>query len=227
MISASYVYLGTCGVFLCVWLMLYLLRKDTRREMLTMSLLVGVVSICTLYFWYTIDWWHPKTLTGTRIGIEDFLIGFAGGGVMSACYEIVSGIRYRYSGRTSYTVRALALLVFLALITSVFFYGFSVTSFWSTVLGLSIATAVMLFFRPDLIRNSFLSGVLSLLLVLPAYGFILYASPTWVSQTYDWRYLSGILVFGIPIEELVFWFLSGLFFGPFYEFWKSGTIRRR
>jgi Lycopene cyclase len=227
MISSAYVYLGTCAVFLCVWLLLYLLRKDTRREMVTMSLLVGIVSICTLYFWYTVDWWHPKTVTGTRIGVEDFFIGFAGGGIMSVCYEIFSGIRYRYSGRTSYTVRAVALLVFLACITSVFFYGFSFTSFWSTVLGLSITTVIMLFLRPDLMRNSLLSGVLSLLLVLPAYGFILYTSPSWVNETYDWRYLSGVLVLGIPIEELIFWFLSGLFFGPFYEFWKSGTIRRR
>lgn len=35
------------------------------------------------------DWWHPPTITGTRIGIEDLLYAIGNGGVLAVLYTIV------------------------------------------------------------------------------------------------------------------------------------------
>ena len=50
-----------------------------------MSLLFGFGGIVSEQT-HTQDWWQPLTLTGTRIGVEDFLIGFAIGGIAAVIY---------------------------------------------------------------------------------------------------------------------------------------------
>jgi len=38
--------------------------------------------------------------------------------------------------------------------------------------------------------------------------------------------LSGHRITGIPVEEIIFWFLAGFLFGPFYEYWQGVRLRR-
>jgi hypothetical protein len=57
------------------------------------------------------------------------------------------------------------------------------------------------------------------------YFTIMLVSPGWIAQTYYFNHLSGILILGIPIEEVIFWFLAGVVFGPFYEYWKCEYLK--
>ena len=86
MISYQYTYLIGSLIALTIWTFFFIHRKDTRREMLTLSIIFGITGILAEYL-YTIDWWKPLTITGTRIGIEDFLFGFSCGGVFGVAYE--------------------------------------------------------------------------------------------------------------------------------------------
>jgi hypothetical protein len=63
-----------------IWLVFLLWRKDQQHEMLKVGFLVGVLSVITCYLWWIQDWWSPQNITGTKIGVEDFLIGFFAGG---------------------------------------------------------------------------------------------------------------------------------------------------
>ena len=72
--------------------------------------------------------------------------------------------------------------------------------------------------------SSFISGILMVLVSLPTYLVILLISPQWIDHTYL-SGLSGIRVTGVPVEEFVFWFLSGLVFGPFYEYWQGERLK--
>ena len=74
MVSYQYSYLIWTGIFFLIWLILYLWRKDIRKEMLIISVLFGFGGIFSELI-YVQDWWQPLTLTNTSIGIEDFLIG--------------------------------------------------------------------------------------------------------------------------------------------------------
>ena len=57
-----------------------------------------------------------------------------------------------------------------------------------------------------------------------SYLLILVIHPDWIEITYSM--LSGERFIGIPIEELIFWFLAGLLFGPFYEYWQGEKLRK-
>ena len=67
MVSYQYTYLLMGVIFAVLWAILFIWRKDTRKEMLLMSGIFGFAGpIADLL--YTIDWWNPLTLSGTRIG---------------------------------------------------------------------------------------------------------------------------------------------------------------
>lgn len=89
MIPYKYTYFVGTIIFFIPWLILYLWRKDIRKQMLQLSIWVAIGSLITAYFWWTIDWWRPETITGTRIGLEDLLLGFSNGGIAAVIYEEV------------------------------------------------------------------------------------------------------------------------------------------
>mgnify|MGYP007100182178 CR=1 FL=1 len=83
-IPTEYGYLLGTLTLIIIWVIFYILRRDLRKEMVFMGLMIGVLSFVSGYHWWTVDWWRPATITGTRVGIEDFLIGFGSGGIMAA-----------------------------------------------------------------------------------------------------------------------------------------------
>jgi hypothetical protein len=87
-----------------------------------------------------------------------------------------------------------------------------------------LTALVVVFIRKDLIATSFLSGILMAFISFLFYLVILLLSKEWVDQTYL-RGISGIRFIGVPIEEFVFWFMSGLVFGPFYEYWQGERLK--
>jgi hypothetical protein len=38
--------------------------------------------------------------------------------------------------------------------------------------------------------------------------------------------ISGITLLGIPIEDLVWFFVTGIFLSPLYEFWKGEKLEK-
>lgn len=79
MVNYQYSYLIGSLIFLLIWLLMYLWRKNIRKEIWIFSLIFGVLAFPANYI-YLQDWWHPLTITRTILGIEDFILGFATGG---------------------------------------------------------------------------------------------------------------------------------------------------
>ena len=78
----KYSYLIADLTLLFVWIILFWHRKDVRREMLIVSIIFGFAGLLVEPIYFQ-DWWHPLTITGTKIGLEDFLFGFwVGGGLV-------------------------------------------------------------------------------------------------------------------------------------------------
>lgn len=227
LVPIEYVYLIACLPLLALWLFLFIIRSDERREMLVMSILIGIISVATAHYWWTFDWWHPTTVTGTRVGLEDFLMGFASGGIIAVAYEIIFKKRNsRIRSRCLHCPGGFTILLLLAFLTSWLVWGVQLTSFWASTIALLVVASVVFFFRKDL----FISGILSGLLMLGAsvlfYGSIALLSPEWAPFTYQLDSLSGRTIVGFPVEEFIFWFLAGLVFGPFYEYWKGERFLR-
>lgn len=225
--SFHYAYLaGTMALFV-VWIVFFFLRKDLRKEMLSVSFLIGILSVVTAHYWWTVDWWRPPTITNTTVGIEDFLMGFASGGIMAAAYEVLFRKRlYKMRKKCLHCPDQFTILLLLAFLTSWLFWGVGLTSFWASTIALIVAAAVLFYFRKDLFLNGVLSGILMASISLLFYFTIMLVSPNWIDGTYHFETLSNILILGIPVEEFVFWFLAGLVFGPFYEYWQGERLRK-
>jgi len=220
----KFVYIIALVPFCAVWIIIFIKRKDLRQEMLVMSLLIGILSVVTSYYWWTVDWWRPITMTGTRVGIEDFIMGFTTGGLMATLYEVVFK-RALYKRKLHHHISGgLTILFLLAQTTMWLFWGMSLTSFWASAIAMILVAVIMIFVRKDLLLNSLLSGVLMVFVSTLFYGTVLLISPEWIHQTYL-SGLSGLNIFGIPIEEFIFWFMAGVVFGPFYEYWQGEKLK--
>jgi hypothetical protein len=196
---------------------------DVKREIVVMSLLLAVGSVATSYYFWTVDWWRPETITGTRVGVEDFLLGFAMGGVMTGVYHLV------FKNHDSKSVEKFDKLRFIAPVLLIFvsvymMMNFGLTSFWSVTITMVVSTVFLYFERRDLIIKSLSSGVFTLLVSTLFYIIIYWIDVSWADSTYMFSGLSGIRIATFPVEEFIFWFIAGCFFGVYYEYVMKSKI---
>src|SRR5262245_25242560 len=86
---ARYIYLVASSAFLLPWALIFWRRADLRREMLWISALSVSSALPFEYFFWTRDWWHPLTLTGTPIGIEDVVYAVGQGGLFATLFCVL------------------------------------------------------------------------------------------------------------------------------------------
>ena len=215
----SYGYLVALIPYSVIWLFCYVWRPDVRREMLWIGWFMAAASFITAYFWWTIDWWHPLTITHTRVGIEDLLLGFFSGGIMASVFHVFFREHLRKIKHKHQKLVQGGAVVMFAIMALLVHFGF--TSFWASTYCMMIWLTIMLLYRPDLFRCSFISGLLMVICSIPGYAVALSYGHDAIRHIYDFRYLSGFLIGGIPIEEFVFWFLAGAIWGSTYE-WMKG-----
>lgn len=214
-----YFYFIWATIFFILWLCVFLMRKDTRREMLVISGIFGIGGILADQT-NTQDWWHPLTITGTRVGFEAFLIGFSIAGIAAVIYELVYRKRLKNIRRAvSAPSHPIFFILSFALVYLSLFYILRIGSFYSVVLTYSCFALYMIIMRRDLILDSFASGILMLLVGSSLYWFLFLLYPTYVK---DFWYLGQHwwtnLFLGIPIEEYLWFFLTGSYIGPLYEY---------
>ncbi|MEK7447533.1 MAG: lycopene cyclase domain-containing protein [Patescibacteria group bacterium] len=225
MIPNRYAYMTGCLIFFIPWTILFWKRKDLRREMLVMGLIAGIVSYASAYFW-TMDWWRPQTITGTRLGIEDFILGISNGGIAAVLYEEIFRKKL-YRKRTKNDKRYFYFLVCITfLLFYVFYRVFKTTTFYACIFSLLIYCGFMLITRKDLIFSSLVNGLLMVLIAAPVYSLLILLSPGFVNSTYIYKEtLTGIRVFSVPVEEFVFYFVFGFMVALMYEYWHGLGLR--
>src|SRR3989338_6795719 len=130
MVGYQYTYLIGDLILLFVWLILFWWRKDVRKEMLYLSPFFGIIGLLTEYY-YIKDWWKPLTITGTAIGIEDFLFGFGIGGICAVIYEEIfkEKIIIRKVGKIKEKQRNLNIVLLIGLMALIFIVSISIFHF--------------------------------------------------------------------------------------------------
>jgi|TARA_Y100000310_G_scaffold21744_1_gene20980 hypothetical protein len=227
MVNYQYTYLIGSIIILILWLILFLYRKDIRKEMWVISLIFGFIALFTEKI-YSLDWWRPLTITGTIPGIEDFLFGFAIGGVASVIYEILFNKRIKIKKVKKLREKRRNLnfifLIFLFVITFGGLIVLDFNSFWASVISSIMYTIVIYIKRPDLIKNSLISGFLVLVASIIGYYILNLITPGFFEEFWLFENIGKNMILGIPLEEHVFYFLLGAFLGPLYEYWKEGKL---
>ncbi len=220
-------YLFGVLMFLPIWFILYFHRKDLRLEMVFMGILTAIAALFLEAFVWTKDWWQPQTITGTVVGIEDILFGFLIGGIIVSVYEeIFKDKLVRIRGKKDHHVKHFVIVILLSILIGNFtFFYLHMHSYYSSLLSMSIPTIVIYFYRRDLVALSLTTGAIVTLISIPIYCISFFLDPTainsWLHQN-----ISGVMPLGIPIEDLIWFFATGMFISPIYEFWKGERLEK-
>ena len=227
MVSYQYTYLIGGLIVLTLWIILFLHRKDTRKEMLILSLIFGFMGFIFESI-HVLDWWRPLTITNTTLGIEDFLFGFGIGGIAAVIYEhfFNKKVKIKKVKKLKEQKRNLNLIIVITtyplLFLGIFFIGFN--SFIAGIAPLILLTSIIYIKRPDLIKNSLLSGLLVLIASTLGYFILNYITPGFFDEFWLFENIGKNVFLGIPLEEYIWYFLFGAFVGPLYEYWKEGKL---
>lgn len=226
----EYSYLILALTFLLLWILLFLIRKDLQREMLIISLAFAFAGPFAEVVYFK-DWWSPLTLTNTFLSLEPFIIGFSIGGIASVIAEELlrekhKTIKKSYKAIKREDINILLLLSSLAVIFFGSFFLLKVNSLITTILSFGIPTLIIYMKRRDLILNSIISGILLNLIAINVYTFVEFITPGWVEAFWQFNNTPQIIIFNLPIDDVIWYFLCGAFVGPLYEYWREIKLRK-
>jgi hypothetical protein len=209
-----------CLFFFIVWIILYFHKKELRKEMWIMSLLImpaGPISELL----YLKDYWHPQYLIKIfGLGIEDLLFAFFIGGIGAVIYEELFIKKIR-KGKREHS-KTIALLGVIGVILTIFLNLYlHINSIYSTSVVLILIGIMVIMERHDLLKNAIGNGILVSLLMFIFYIIYTAIFPTIIQDWWKLQNISGVILLGAPLEELLWGFSWGFLAGPLYEFWKD------
>ena len=208
------------GILGVVWLLFFLLRKDLRDQQLFVSVFTAPLGPVTQIIWFYKDYWRPEyvwtfAISGVPIGVEEILFAFFIGGIGSVLYEVIFRKQHRH-GRYRFKQTALVLISAGVIIDIV--NAAHVNTVWASSIALVLASLIMIAIDKDLRKDWVMSSILMFVFVTVLYLAWLALYPALVSKFWLPSGLSGVNLFGVPIEELS-WFVSwAMFSGVAYEF---------
>ena len=218
MIGHSYAYLVGDAIFVVIWLFLFLLRKDLRREMLTMSAVGSIFAPLALI--YLPDYWSPAHIFGNfPLGIEDYIFAGSIAGIGAVIYEAVVGRVHtlcecrKQDPRwlLSITGVAVAILLFFTLVLRL-------NSIYSSYVAFLLIFAYIIWRRRDLFWQAMASGMAVALVMMIFYQIWIFMYPDIIHHWWKLENISGIFILGVPLEEIIWGFSWGIVGGTIYEF---------
>ena len=219
--SYTYAYFTGCLFLFVFWLYIFLKRKDLRKEMLWASLWgmpFGIID-----FFLIPAYWNPDTIFGLAkkygVGIESFLFLFLMSGIVSVVYEFFWS---RKLVKLTHTGRGHHWLIFcIPLAYAITLFLFPTKAIYSLIIVGGIGAAITAYLRRDLRRQILFSAIIFSLLYFGVFLLVNLTFPNFVENFYNMRNLCGIMIFGVPLEEILVAFFTGAFWSTIYEYTKS------
>lgn len=218
-------------ILIGIWLIIFLVKRKVRKEMLYVSLLTMPFGLTEPLF--VPEYWNPPSLFNlasvTGFDIESLIFSFAIGGIGSVLYESFFTLRHRKmsrhemkSKRHRFHLAALfsPIIVFLPL-----FFLTDLNSIYSASVAMFIGGITAIACRPDLKKKIIFGGILFLILYSMFFFSFNIIYPYAVDRFWNLSALSEILVFGVPFEELIFAFTFGLMWSSVYEHVKEYKVK--
>lgn len=225
MINFRFAYLFGTLIFGLIWLLIFVKRKDLRKEQLYMGTLIGLAGFTEPLFYGS--YWSPQffiSLPNINIGIESILLCFFYGGIASTLYEFIFNEILKKTSRESKKERKLETLlsIFIGITVSLFCWSiFKINFIYATIYGMLSVGFTLIFFRKDLFTSCLINGIIMAILSF----IVLYIFGQVFSGIFNlwWRLdlLSGLRIFEVPFEEIMWHFALGFAAGPMYEVWKG------
>ncbi len=214
-------------ILLGIWSVIYLARPLLRKEMIWVSILTSLTGLTEPLF--VPEYWSPPSLFNlaarTGFDIESLIFAFAVGGIAAVLYESVFNVKHKkmskkemHSKRHRFHLIALASMpvVFIILLFT------KLNPIYSAIISMFIGGIAAMLCRPDLKKNIWIGGALFAGLYFIFFLFINLIFPDFMNS-WNLEVLSGILIFRVPLEELMFAFTFGMTWSSVYEhvMWKK------
>ena len=208
---------------LLFWLIIYIVKKDIRKIMLTASWWTMPLGLTEPLF--VPEYWNPPSLFNlaqtTGFDIESLIFSFAIGGIGCVLYNIVTKSKLQpieeaekshKRHRFHKYIMSVPVLVFLgmALFTNL-------NHIYCGVAGLFAGAITALWCRPDLKLKIWVGGILFTILYFIYFTSLRLVYPDYVEMVWNFNQISGILIVGIPLEEYLFAFTFGMYWSSLYE----------
>ncbi len=218
-----YAWLTWSLLFLTIWIILYLSRPAFRKEMMQISLFTMLLGFTEPLF--VPAYWNPPTLFNlaqlTGFDIESLVFTFAIGGTGSVLYKLVykrgdtrmemSEMHHR---RHKYHLYILTSPIPIFLLLAIFT---DLNHIYCGIIAMFAGALLTLYCRPDLKWKIWIGGLLFLIYYFLFFISLVLVFPDYVAQVWNLKVLSGILILGIPLEELLFAFSFGMLWSSLYE----------
>jgi hypothetical protein len=221
-----YVWLVWSSAFLLPWILLYSLLPRHRAAMWWASALMAPFGLTEPLF--VPEYWNPPSLfelaQRTGFDIESIIFSFSIGGVGAALYSGITGKRLEplpllERQQIRHRWHRWALATPFALFPILYFLPWNVIH--AGIAAMIAGAIAVVLCRPDLMANTLLGGVLFLALYTVFLLGLKWSAPGYIEQVWNLKALSGFLIYGLPLEELLFGFAFGLFWTGIYEHFTS------
>ena len=226
-----YVWLIWSSAFLIPWLGLYIAIPARRRVMLRASLLTMPFGLTQPLF--VPAYWSPPSLfelaRRTGFDLESLIFSFAIGGVGLVLYDVlIRRVRMPLSAGERHHTRHR--LHRLALAAPVLAFPPLLLLHWNpiypAIVAMGTGALAAIACRPDLKARTLVGA----LLFLTFYSVLLLAleatAPGYIGRTWNIPALSGLLIAGLPVEELLFAAAFGGYWSAVYEHlaWSTSAM---
>ena len=224
-----YVWLIWSSSFLVPWTVVYLSNAGLRSVMWRASAVTALFGVTEPLF--VPAYWNPPSLFDlaqrTGFDLESFIFSFAIGGIGTVLYETVTKrhlapVSTPMRGAPMHRFHLAALLLPLVAFVPLYFLPWN--PIYPVLVCLSVGAIASVACRPDLGRKTLIGGFL----FLGLYGIFMlglrWFAPGYIAAVWNLPALSGVLLHGVPLEELLFGFAFGSYWSGVYEHltWNVG-----
>lgn len=218
-------------ILVAIWAVVYVLlrSKESKKEMLLVSLWTTLLGFTEPFF--VPSYWNPPSLFDlahrTGFDIESFIFSFAIGGIAVAIYErIPRASREQIKIHEYHLPRHRYHLLSILSSPLIFFTLFFVTSLnpiYSAIVAMFVGGLLSWYCRPDLKKKMVMSAFIFLGIYFVYFLTLIALYPGYVERVWNLKAISGILILGIPLEELLFALSFGFIWSSIYEHitWKK------
>ncbi|MEO8636077.1 MAG: lycopene cyclase domain-containing protein [Gemmatimonadales bacterium] len=217
-----YAWLLWSSAFLVPWLVLYRANPGLRAMMWRTSLATSLLGLTEPLF--VPEYWNPPSLLElarrTGFDIESFIFAFAVGGIGGVLYYALAHhglVRTPADARRGPLHRFHTAALVLPIIALVPLYFLPWNPIYPSITGLGLGAVASVLCRPDLRGKTVIGGLLFLGLYAAFMLGLKWLAPGYIVAVWNLSALQGGLVYGIPLEELLFGFTFGLYWTGVYE----------
>jgi hypothetical protein len=214
-------------ILFAIWLLIWLTKPRLRTEMFWVSLWTMPFGLTEPLF--VPLYWNPPSLFNlaakTGFDIESLIFSFAIGGIGAIIYETLFRVKHQkiskheeHSKRHRFHLFALTspIIIFIPLLLFT-----KLNPIYSVTIAMFIGGISAILCRPDIKKKIWIGGITFSALYFICFMLFNLIYPGLVLKIWNLSALSGILIIGVPLEELIFAFTFGMLWSSVYEhiFW--------